>query len=106
VGTLFAAFLGYNPVRELLGPHVLSGLPAGNAQTLTGREFFPHLISGPFHDGLMVVFSLAIVMSLVAAAASLLRGRTGRAGEAGTGAEGDRGDVAAGAGTGAGQGAA
>ncbi|WP_449768945.1 MFS transporter [Kitasatospora griseola] len=75
VGTLFAAFLGYNPIRELLGPHVLSTLPASNAQTLTGREFFPHLISGPFHDGLMVVFSLAIAMSLVAAVASLLRGR-------------------------------
>ncbi|WP_235437797.1 MFS transporter [Kitasatospora griseola] len=75
VGTLFAAFLGYNPIRELLGPHVLSTLPASNAQTLTGREFFPHLISGPFHDGLVVVFSLAIAMSLVAAVASLLRGR-------------------------------
>ncbi|MFF0393297.1 MFS transporter [Kitasatospora sp. NPDC004615] len=75
VGTLFAAFLGYNPIRELLGPHVLSTLPASNAQTLTGREFFPHLISGPFHDGLMVVFSLAIAMSLVAAVASLLRER-------------------------------
>ncbi|MFJ5234691.1 MFS transporter [Kitasatospora sp. NPDC088391] len=78
VGTLFAAFLGYNPIHELLGPHVLSTLPAANAQTLTGREFFPNLISGPFHDGLMVVFSLAIVMSLVAAAASLLRGRDGK----------------------------
>ncbi|MFF2628475.1 MFS transporter [Kitasatospora griseola] len=80
VGTLFAAFLGYNPVRELLGPHVLSALPASNAQTLTGREFFPHLISGPFHDGLMVVFSLAIAMSLVAAVASLLRGRAAERG--------------------------
>nr|WP_229848576.1 MFS transporter [Kitasatospora griseola] len=80
VGTLFAAFLGYNPIRELLGPHVLSTLPASNAQTLTGREFFPHLISGPFHDGLMVVFSLAIAMSLVAAVASLLRGRAAERG--------------------------
>ncbi|WSL80917.1 MFS transporter [Kitasatospora sp. NBC_01266] len=79
VGTLFAAFLGYNPVQQLLGPHVLAGLPAANAQTLTGRQFFPQLISGPFHDGLVVVFSLAIAMSLVAAAASLPRGRRGRA---------------------------
>ncbi|MCX4744434.1 MFS transporter [Kitasatospora sp. NBC_01287] len=83
VGTLFAAFLGYNPVQQLLGPHVLSQLPAANAQTLTGRQFFPHLISGPFHDGLVVVFSLAIAMSLVAAAASLPRGRR-RAGTPGT----------------------
>ncbi|MEC3992364.1 MFS transporter [Actinacidiphila sp. DG2A-62] len=79
VGTLFAAFLGYNPIQELLGPDLLGKLPAANAHTLTGREFFPHLISGPFHDGLVVVFSLAIVMSLVAAAASLIRSRKARA---------------------------
>ncbi|WP_406114794.1 MFS transporter [Kitasatospora purpeofusca] len=90
VGTLFAAFLGYNPIRELLGPQALSQVPADNAGTLTGREFFPHLISGPFHDGLVVVFALAIGMSLVAAVASLLRGRTGRA-TAGTGTGGGTG---------------
>ncbi len=94
VGTLFAAFLGYNPVRELLGPHVLAQVPADKAGTLTGREFFPHLISGPFHDGLVVVFSLAIAMSLVAAVASLLRGRAGRS-AAGTGS-GDGGGGGAG----------
>ncbi|MGW7003525.1 MFS transporter [Streptomyces sp. NPDC054933] len=77
VGTLFAAFLGYNPVQQLLGPRVLGQLPPGHAAVLTGREFFPHLISGPFHDGLVVVFWLAIAMSLVAAVASLLRGRAG-----------------------------
>ncbi|WUV77982.1 MFS transporter [Streptomyces sp. NBC_01477] len=75
VGTLFAAFLGYNPIQQLLGPDLLGKLPAANAHTLTGREFFPHLISGPFHDGLVVVFALAIVMSLVAAGASLIRSR-------------------------------
>jgi EmrB/QacA subfamily drug resistance transporter len=71
VGTLFAAFLGYNPIQELLGPRILGLLPAANAHTLTGRQFFPHLISGPFHDGLVIVFWLAIAMSLVGAAASL-----------------------------------
>jgi MFS family permease len=78
VGTLFAAFLGYNPIQQLLGPDLLGRLPAANAHHLIGREFFPHLISGPFHDGLVVVFTLAIVMSLVAAAASLIRSRTSR----------------------------
>ncbi|MER5899890.1 MFS transporter [Streptomyces mirabilis] len=76
VGTLFAAFLGYNPVKQLLGPHLLAQLPPADARTVTGREFFPHLMSGPFHHGLVVVFALAIAMSLVAAAASLIRGRT------------------------------
>jgi MFS family permease len=74
VGTLFAAFLGYNPIAALLGPHLLGQLPAGNAATLTGREFFPHLVSGPFHDGLVIVFWLAIGMSVVGALASLVKG--------------------------------
>lgn len=75
VGVLFAAFLGYNPIQHLLGPTILGHLPSANAANLTGREFFPHLISHPFHDGLVVVFCLAIAMSLAAAAASLIRGR-------------------------------
>ena len=82
VGTLFAAFLGYNPIQQLLGPDVLGALPAANADTLTGREFFPHLISGPFHDGLVIVFWLAIVMALVGAAASLLAPKARTAGPA------------------------
>jgi MFS family permease len=75
VATLFAAFLGYNPMQQLLGPSTLSAVPPSNAQTLTGREFFPHLISGPFHDGLMVVFWLAIVMAVIGAVASALPGK-------------------------------
>jgi hypothetical protein len=75
VGTLFAAFLGYNPIQQLLGPNITGALPADNVATLTGREFFPHLISAPFHDGLSIVFTLAIVMGVVAAVASVIRGR-------------------------------
>ncbi len=75
VGSLFAAFLGYNPVHELLGPTgVLNHLPPANAAVLTGRTFFPQLISQPFHHGLVIVFSMAIAVLLIAAAASALRG--------------------------------
>jgi MFS family permease len=74
VGTLFAAFLGFNPIRSLLGPQVLGQLPAADRHALTGKSFFPQLIAGPFHHGLVIVFALAIGMTLVAAAASLLRG--------------------------------
>lgn len=74
VATLFASFLGYNPMATLLGPHVLAGLPAGQAHVLTGRSFFPHLISGPFHTALVYAFVFAIAACLVAAVASLLRG--------------------------------
>ena len=75
VATLFAAFLGQNPIGHLLAPSgVLNSLPAHNAATLTGTQFFPNLISGPFHHGLTIVFTTAAIMGLVAAAASQLRG--------------------------------
>ncbi|HKU59204.1 MAG TPA: MFS transporter [Gaiellaceae bacterium] len=74
VATLFASLLGYNPMATLLGPHVLNSLPAGQSSALTGREFFPHLISSPFHTALVYAFVFAIVSCLVAAFASVLRG--------------------------------
>ncbi|HLI42312.1 MAG TPA: MFS transporter [Streptosporangiaceae bacterium] len=76
VSTMFAALLGYNPVQNLLAPyHVLSRLPAHNAAVLTGRQFFPDLISAPFHHGLVTVFTAAAIMSVTGALVSLLRGR-------------------------------
>jgi hypothetical protein len=75
VSSLFAAFLGENPVQHLLAPFgVLPNLPAANQQTLTGRQFFPNLISGPVHHGLFVVFTAATVLAVLGALASLLRG--------------------------------
>ncbi len=74
VASLFAAFLGYDPVAKLLGPHTLHALPAAQARVLTGRAFFPHLIEGPFQTALTYAFVFAIAACLVAAVASLLRG--------------------------------
>jgi len=74
VGSLFAAFLGYNPIRTLLGPAGLEHLSPAQAANLTGTSFFPRLIAGPFQHGLAIVFLAALAMSLVAAAASWLRG--------------------------------
>ncbi|MFG1928348.1 MFS transporter [Cryptosporangium sp. NPDC048952] len=75
VGTLFAAFLGYNPLAELLGPTgALDQVSSAQAATLTGKEFFPALISEPFHNGLVVVFVTAAAMMVVAALASLIGG--------------------------------
>ncbi|QMU77417.1 MFS transporter [Streptacidiphilus sp. PB12-B1b] len=86
VSTVFSAFLGINPVQTLLGPTgVLKTLPAHNAAVLTGKQFFPNLISAPFHHGLVIVFATATGMSLLAAAASLLRG--GGSGGAGAAAD-------------------
>ena len=75
VGSLFAAFLGYNPIKELLGPTgILTHLPKSNAAVLTGQKFFPGLISQPFHHGLVIVFLMAIAVLIIAAGASALRG--------------------------------
>jgi MFS family permease len=76
VSTLFSALLGYNPVRNLLAPTgTLRTLSRQNAAVLTGRRFFPSLISAPFHHGLVIVFSAAIAMSVGGALISLLRGK-------------------------------
>ena len=75
VSILFASFLGYNPIRSLLGASVLSQLPASSVQLLTGRSFFPALISDPFRSGLHIAFTFSIVACLIAAAASWSRGR-------------------------------
>jgi MFS family permease len=76
VSSLFAAFLGFNPIQSLLGPTgALQHVTAQQRATLTGGEFFPQLISGPFHTGLIVVFIAAAAMSVIAAVASLARGR-------------------------------
>ncbi|HYP95941.1 MAG TPA: MFS transporter [Mycobacterium sp.] len=76
VSTLFAAVLGVNPLEHLLAPSgVLTHLPPENTATITGREFFPDLISGPFHQGLTVVFGVSVILALLAGIASLARGR-------------------------------
>ncbi len=74
VATLFASFLGYNPMATLLGSHTLNALPRGQSTQITGHSFFPQLISSPFHDALVYAFIFAIVACLIAAFASLLRG--------------------------------
>ncbi len=76
VSTVFAALLGYNPVQHLLkSSGVLTRLPAHNVAALTGRHFFPTLIAGAFHHGLVIVFTAAACMSLLGALVSLLRGK-------------------------------
>jgi MFS family permease len=90
VSSLFASVLGVNPIQHLLAPTgVLSTLPAASRAALTGREFFPSLLSGPFHQGLIVVFGVSAVLSVLAGLASLLRGgrRAGAGSPAGSGTD-------------------
>ena len=76
VSSLFASVLGVNPIQHLLEPTgVLAKLPAASQATLTGRQFFPSLLAGPFHSGLVVVFGVSATLSVLAGLASLLRGK-------------------------------
>ncbi|MFI9808741.1 MFS transporter [Streptomyces sp. NPDC052301] len=79
VSTLFATFLGDNPIGHLLGGGTLDHLTAAQRATLTGHAFFPELVSGPFHHGLTIVFGVATGMALISAIASALRGAHERA---------------------------
>jgi MFS family permease len=74
VSTLFAAFLGYNPVQHLVGPTVLHQVSAAQRATLIGHGFFPSLISTPFRSGLHAAFDFSVAACLIAAAASWTRG--------------------------------
>ena len=74
IGVLFSSFLGYNPMQQLLGP-LLHQLTPAHASYVAGREFFPHLITAPFHSGLRVAFGFAIAANVIAAIASALTGR-------------------------------
>jgi MFS family permease len=77
VGTLFAAFLGDNPIKSLVSqidPQQLQPGSGVDVTTLTGRAFFPHLIAEPFRHGLAIAFGVSIAMLLIAAVASLMRG--------------------------------
>ena len=74
VGSLFASFLGYNPLQSLLGSQSATHVSDSQWVTLTGKHFFPNLISQPFHHGLVIVFSMALAMALIGAVFSALRG--------------------------------
>jgi MFS family permease len=74
IGVLFASFLGYNPMQQLLGPALHTLTPA-HAAYVVGRDFFPHLITAPFHSGLGAAFAFAIAANVIAAIASALTGR-------------------------------
>ena len=76
IGSLFSAFLGYNPIKELLGPTgALANLPAKQAAYITGRSFFPRLIEQPFAGGLHLAFSFAAGATVIAIIASAIRGQ-------------------------------
>jgi hypothetical protein len=74
VASLFAAFLGYNPMGELIPAEVQAALPPETIATLTSPQFFPSLMSGPFKHGLVFAFTFSAILYLLAAVASWFGG--------------------------------
>jgi MFS family permease len=74
-GALFAAFLGYNPLGTLLPAQIVKALPSAQQALILGKEYFPNLLSGPFKSGLVIAFLISAALSVIAALASLLRGK-------------------------------
>ncbi len=75
VAALFSALLGYNPLGSLIGPKILGALPAAVRTHLLAPHFFAQLIANPFGESLHTVFYISLGLSIVAALASLMRGR-------------------------------
>jgi MFS family permease len=76
IGVLFSAFLGFNPVQQLLGPTgALSHLSSSQLTYITSRSFFPSLIEQPFSSGLHLAFTFAAIATAIAVVFSALRGR-------------------------------
>jgi MFS family permease len=74
IGSLFAAFLGFNPIQQLIPSAAAAHVSTAHYAYLTGRGFFPNLISGPFGNGLHLAFGMAAALCLIAAVFSALRG--------------------------------
>src|SRR3569623_1286854 len=72
VASLFAAFLGYNPMGELIPADALHALTAAQQATITGPHFIPELLAGPIMVGNKNAFTISIVLYLAAALTSWL----------------------------------
>jgi MFS family permease len=79
IGLLFASFLGFNPIQQLLPSASAAHVSQSHYDFLTGRGFFPDLISSPFGHGLHLAFFMAAVLCFLAAGFSWLRGSSGPA---------------------------
>src|SRR5208283_529134 len=76
---LFAAFLGYNPVQSILAlpqlSTVVTQIPQSTMTYLEGQTFFPNAIAPAFISALDLALFIGAAVSVVAAVASLLRGK-------------------------------
>ncbi|MEM0270972.1 MAG: MFS transporter [Thermoprotei archaeon] len=77
-GALFAAFLGYDPVRSILSSvpsNLATSIPPQAISVLESKTWFPSTIAPPFVSSLHVTFYVGAALSILAAVSSALRGQ-------------------------------
>ena len=75
VSAVFAALLGYNPIKSVIPSSVFATIPKATADKIASDSFFPRVISPAFIAGMKLVMYAGAAMSIFAAAISSLRGR-------------------------------
>lgn len=77
-GALFAAFLGYDPVRTIISslpPQVASSIPSQAIAIMEQHTWFPMTIAPSFMIALREAFYISSIMTFIAAIVSALRGK-------------------------------
>jgi hypothetical protein len=74
-GALFAAFLGYDPVKALLANLPPGSVPQSAIVIMEQRTWFPTAIAPAFMSALREAFYMGAVMSFIAAVTSVMRGK-------------------------------
>jgi len=76
-GALFAAFLGYNPVHEILvtlPQSIVASISPATITTLTGTTWFPTTLAHAFMPSLRISFYIGALLSIIAAILSSMTG--------------------------------
>ncbi|MCL5412631.1 MAG: MFS transporter, partial [Candidatus Marsarchaeota archaeon] len=72
---LFAALLGYSPLKALIPQSTMNTIPIRNQEVILSTSFFPNLISEPFMEGMRIVMYAGAAMALLAAIFSAIKTR-------------------------------
>ncbi|BFH73809.1 MFS transporter [Sulfurisphaera javensis] len=76
---LFAAFLGYDPIKTILAQlpsSLVNSISPSALATITGKYWFPTVIAPAFMDSLKIAFYFSAALVFIAAIISALRGKT------------------------------
>ncbi len=73
-GILFAAFMGINPISSM-PQGILNSLPESTRKLIGSNSFIPNIIGSSFMQGLRESLIIAVILTLIGALLSALRGK-------------------------------